>query len=76
MGKSLSFGLWKGVGQVLSILTHRSPLGRVLGGVVVALILWIAAWVVSYQVLSEGVLREPIWRDTQGRRYAILRRSG
>lgn len=27
------------------------------------------------EVLSEGVLREPIWRDTLGRRYAILRRS-
>ncbi len=31
---------------------------------------------IKQEVLSEGVLREPIWRDTQGRRYAILRRSG
>ena len=33
-------------------------LGRVLGGAVVALVLWFAAWAISYQVLSEGVLRD------------------
>ncbi len=31
---------------------------------------------IKEEVLSEGVLRKPIWRDAQGRRYAILRGSG
>ena len=58
MGKLSAFVPWKGKGNVLAILTHRSPLGRVLGGVVVALVLWFAAWAISYQVLSEGVLTQ------------------
>src|SRR5438105_15717393 len=58
MGKSSAFGLWKGMGNILAILTHRSPLSRVLGGVAIAFVLWLAAWAISYQVLSEGVLRE------------------
>ena len=46
------------MGKILAILTHRSPLSRVLGGVAVAFVLWLSAWAVSYQVLSEGVLTQ------------------
>ena len=46
------------MGSVLGVLTNRSPLSRVLGAVVVAFVIWLAAWAVSYQLLSEGVLRD------------------
>ena len=38
-------------------LTHRSPFGRTLAALAVALVLWMGAWALSYQLLSEGVLR-------------------
>ena len=44
--------------NVLGVLNHRSPLSRVLGAVIVAFAIWIAAWALSYQLLAEGVLRD------------------
>lgn len=46
------------MGSVLAVLTHRSPLSRVLGAVIVAFAVWVAAWAISYQLLSEGVFRD------------------
>jgi hypothetical protein len=46
------------MGRIVAIsLTHRSPFGRTFAAIVVAFVLWIAAWTLSYFLLSEGVLR-------------------
>ncbi len=46
-----------GVGRVIAALTDRSPVRRTLTATVIALVLWLGAWTVSYLAISEGVLR-------------------
>ncbi len=45
------------VGRVIAALTHPSPLRRAVTATLVALVLWLAAWTVSYLAIGEGALR-------------------
>ena len=46
------------MGMFVRALTHRSPVSRTVAAIMVALVLWMGAWTLSYLLLSEGVLRD------------------